>query len=142
MRNKQYATLQLDSVNNRKSSLHYVKLLRNGQQAHLWFYSHHCLWGQGRGWNIGLYIGDSAKDARKWFMSNGKGGITGTYSIEGLKWAMETVAHVANRLPLQDTIYIEAADSRRGHLYRLMLDKMLIQFDKKGYRHCRISAYV
>lgn len=140
LRAKCYTALQNLSVNQKKSEFHFVKQLRNGQQAHLWF---HCANKyNGRLWLVGLYIGATAKAARKWYHSNGKGGITGNGSIEGLRWAMETAVKVITLLPKEDMVCIEGEDERRLSLYRKMYHRKLKELVVSGaeWEYCEVTV--
>lgn len=114
--------------------------MKNGQQAHLWF--HCCNQYAGRVWLVGLYIGDTAKEARKWYHGNGKGGITGNGSIEGLRWSMETVVKVITLLPTEDMVCIEGEDERRLSLYKKMYHRKLAEMTANGaeWKYCEVTV--
>lgn len=128
------------TVNSRKGELHFKRKLKDGQIAHLWMTRY---WeNNSYYWNVGLFIGDTDKQARLWYSGKKTFDITGLGNTEGIFWAIKMVGLCANLLPNRDTIIINGQDGRRARLYLKLVKREVLKFEKEDWRSCTVKCQV
>lgn len=127
-------------VNVRKNRITIKEQLSNGQWLYIWFGRRRVNDKQQKVkprypdtkivylWSVAIYIGDSPKDARRWYdldrnkrMGSSKMRITGKCGLEGLKKALDHIIYFCENLKERDEMHIYCDDKRRFSAYRYLM---------------------
>jgi hypothetical protein len=125
----------MDTVKRRKSQYRLSQRLSNGQLLKV-FISRRKGLNRVYQWHVGVFIGNSHKQANKWYNHNSKrtkDQQTGNCGLEGLNTAMKIILNFVQALQMNEELIVFWTDQKRQRAYKRLKKYGFIDYeDEEG----------